>query len=84
MRQLAPVRDAFVDGAHFLYGHTALARHADLGYAGAWADEHLPTRSVRNAFYCTVGRRLPPGAPGIELAKHLSPDMTPDAILQAL
>ncbi len=82
--ELAPVREAFVDGAHFLYGHTALARHADLGYAGAWADEHLPTRGERNAFYCTVGRRLPPGAPGIELARRLSSDMTPEAILQAL
>ena len=77
--ELAPVREAFVDGAHFLYGHTALARHAGLGCAGAWADEHLATRAERNAFYCTVGRRLPPGAPGIELVKRLSPDMTPSS-----
>ena len=29
--ELAPVRQAFLDGAHFVYGHTALQRGAGVG-----------------------------------------------------
>jgi hypothetical protein len=62
--ELAPVREAFLDGAHFIYGHTVLQRAAGLGYQSAWAEAHLPTRRERNAFYTRAGYLLTPGRPG--------------------
>ncbi len=53
--ELAPVRQAFLDGAHFIYGHTVLQRAAALGYQSEWARYHLPTRRQRNDFYAKVG-----------------------------
>ena len=39
---LAPVREAFLDGAYFIYGHTVLAAQLGLGYQSAWAKSYLP------------------------------------------
>jgi hypothetical protein len=76
--ELAPVREAFLDGAHFIYGHTALQRAAELGYLSAWAEAHLPTRRERNAFYTRVGYQLSPGRPG---RLGITADWTPADIL---
>jgi hypothetical protein len=73
--ELAPVRQAFLDGAYFIYGHTALQRSAGLGYQSAWAASYLPERQARNTFYTRVGRLLPPGrAAMLGLTDALSPD----------
>lgn len=82
--ELAPVRQAFLDGAYFIYGHTALQRAAGLGYQSAWAQSYLPTRRERNAFYTAVGRALPPGAPAWQRLPSLGPEWTPSAILAAI
>ena len=63
---LAPVRNAFLDGAYFIYGHTILQRSCGLGYQSAWAAAQLPTRRERNAFYTAAGKAIPPGAPGLQ------------------
>jgi hypothetical protein len=73
--ELAPVRQAFLDGAYFIYGHTALQRSAGLGYQSAWAASYLPERQARNTFYTRVGRLLPPErAATLGLTDALSPD----------
>jgi len=55
--ELAPVRQAFIDGAHFVYGHTLLQRSLGLGYQSRWAQTQLPSRRERNEFYTQVGYR---------------------------
>ena len=63
--ELAPVRQAFLDGADFIYGHTVLQRASGLGYQSEWARTQLPARRERNAFYTQAGRRRERrGAPG--------------------
>lgn len=79
--ELAPVRADFIDGAYFVYGHTALGRAAGLGFQSEWAAAHLPDRRARNAFYSQVGRRLPPGQAA---ALKLSDQLTPNEILARL
>ena len=59
--EMAPVKQAFLDGAHFIYGHTVMQRALGLGYQSEWAQAHLPTRRERNDFYTAVGYRVPPG-----------------------
>jgi len=62
--ELAPVRQAFLDGASFVYGHTVAQRALGIGYQSEWAKRHLPTRRERNAFYTELGRRVTPGLKG--------------------
>jgi hypothetical protein len=81
--ELAPVRQSFLDGAHFIYGHTALQRSLGLGYQSLWAQSHLPTRRERNAFYTKVGYLAWPEAQAA-LHRALKPTMPPDEILYTL
>jgi len=80
--ELASVRQAFLDGAHFIYGHTALQRALGLGYQSPWAQAHLPTRRQRNAFYTRLGYATPPGPAGIAMLRRLDESATPDEILK--
>ncbi len=80
--ELAPVRALFLDGAHFLYGHTMLGRHAGLGYTSDWAARHLPAQAERNDFYTRVGRLIPPGQAGKILLGQLGDDPAPDEVLR--
>ena len=80
--ELIPVRRAFVDGAHFVYGHTAMQRALRLGYQSEWAQAYLPTRRQRNDFYTKQGYRIPPGHEGLVQLRRLSPDMSPDEMLK--
>jgi len=82
--ELAPVRQSFMDGADFIYGHTALQRFRSLGYLSEWAEVHLPQRHERNAFYRGVGAALPPGETGRMILQKLSSSPTPDEILALL
>lgn len=78
---LQPVRQDFVDGAYFIYGHTALQRRAGLGYQSDWAASYLSTRRDRNQFYTRLGRALPPGAAGARLLQGVGETMTPADLL---
>lgn len=80
--ELAPVRQAFLDGAHFIYGHTAMQRANGLGYQSPWAQAHLPTRSQRNAFYTQIGYATPPGLAGLALLRRFGENATPNEILK--
>jgi len=78
--ELAPARQAFMDGAHFIYGHTVLQRSLGMGYQSEWAKKHLPTRRARNEFYTQVGCLVTPG----KTSAALDNAMIPDEVLAAL
>ena len=82
--ELSPVRQAFLEGADFIYGHTLMQRTIGLGYQSRWAQVHLPTRSDRNAFYIKAGCKIPPGLAGIQKLKQFSSEKTPAEILTRL
>ena len=81
--ELAPVRDIFLDGAYFIYGHTVLQRALGLGYQSAWARAHFPTRRGRNAFYTKVGKAVSPGEAALAQLKALRPEISPDDVLSS-
>ena len=62
--ELAPVREAFLDGAFFIYGHTVAQRALGKGYQSQWAQTRFPTRRARNTFYTDLGRQVKPGPAG--------------------
>ncbi len=79
--ELVPVRKAFLDGAHFIFGHTALQRGLGLGYGSTWARAHLPSRRERNAFYTEIGYAVRPGRDSLDLLRRLDADLTPAGLL---
>jgi hypothetical protein len=79
--ELAPVRQAFLDGAYFIYGHTVMQRALGLGYQSEWARSHLPTRRERNEFYTRMGRQTLPGTKGINQLKRFSTTASPAEFL---
>lgn len=81
---LRPWRKAFVDGADLLYGHTVLERALGLGYQSVWAQQHLPTRRERNAFYTEVGRLVTPGKTAVNKLRANSQMDGPRAFLDAI
>jgi hypothetical protein len=77
--ELAPVKQAFLDGAHFIYGHTVLQRQYALGYQSNWAKTHLPSRQERNDFYTQAGYLLKPN-----MKPASTKDLSPEAVLKLL
>jgi hypothetical protein len=73
--ELAPVREAFLAGAYFIYGHTVAQRILGRGYQSDWAKTYLPTRRDRNAFYTHLGREVEPGL--IDLARFKQLGLAP-------
>ncbi len=80
--ELAPVRETFLDGAYFIYGHTVLARTLGLGYQSLWAQQHFPTRRERNRFYTRFGRGMAPGSESMARLQALKAPVTPEALLR--
>jgi hypothetical protein len=79
------VRQAFLDGADFIYGHTVLQRALGLGYQSEWARTQLPARRERNAFYTQAGRLIAPEIAGLARLKSLlPPDLSPVEVLDRL
>jgi hypothetical protein len=82
--ELAPVRKSFLDGAHFVYGHTVMQRALGMGYQSEWAQSHLPTRCARNKFYTRVGYAVPPGTESLARLKRLDSALSPAEVLAEL
>jgi hypothetical protein len=82
--EMAPVRQAFLDGARFIFGHTVLQRALGLGYQSDWARRHLPARRDRNAFYQAVGTRVSPGKAGMARLRGIDARQSPAGILASL
>lgn len=59
---IAPLTGAFMAGAYFIYGHTAMQRKLGLGYQSDWAAIRFPDRRSRNDFYESVGRAATVGS----------------------
>ncbi|NLE46164.1 MAG: hypothetical protein GX620_15705 [Chloroflexi bacterium] len=83
--EFAAVRDAFLAGAHFVYGHIVMQRALGSGYQSEWARAHLESRRERKEFFTAVGRRAIPGKQYLSaLPRRLDQTMSPDDILARL
>jgi hypothetical protein len=80
--ELTPLRESFLEGAYFIYGHTLMQRTLGLGYQSEWAKAYLTTRRERNTFYTHVGRLVSPGQPGA--LKQFISAMSPGEMLKRL
>ena len=80
--ELRDLRQAFIDGANFTYGHTRLEKLWSLGYQSQWAEQYLPDREERSAFFTKAGRLLQPRQMKQEKQNQVNAELTPQAILQ--
>ncbi len=80
--EMEPLRESFLAGAYFIYGHTLMQRTLGLGYQSQWAKDHLPTRRERNAFYTQVGRLVSPAQ--ADMLKKFTSAQSPAEILNNL
>ncbi|MHC5034146.1 MAG: PHP domain-containing protein [Planctomycetota bacterium] len=83
--ELTPYRQAFLDGAHFAWGHTLLRMTAGIGATGAWAIEHFgDDRARRNAFFQRVGRAPYPRADVLRQLSAEGPQARPEVVLRVV
>ncbi|GAB4446140.1 MAG: hypothetical protein Kow0031_28740 [Anaerolineae bacterium] len=82
--ELEPVRQPFMDGAYFIYGHVTAQRALGLGYQSGWAAQHLPTRRERNRFYTALGKAIEPGPDGLARLRALDGALSPDDIVESV
>jgi hypothetical protein len=78
--ELNPVKDLFIKGAYFLYGHTRMEMLWGMGYQSHWSQANLADRKAKNDFYEAVGRLIPP-AVDFELLE-IKTETTPHQVLQ--
>jgi hypothetical protein len=82
--ELIPLREVFLAGAYFIYGHTIMQRSLGLGYQSDWAKACLTTRRERNDFYTQVGRLIPPGRVGMRRISKFTSALSPAEMLRRL
>jgi hypothetical protein len=82
--EMEPLRESFLEGAYFIYGHTIMQRTLKLGYLSEWSKTHLPTRRERNAFFTQVGRIASPGQSVVGKLKQFTSALSPAEILSKL
>lgn len=63
--ELQPIKNQILEGTRIVWGHTLLARYANLGLAGEAAQTQWPDVVKRHQFYAQVGQ-----LPGLNLAQH--------------
>jgi len=83
--ELAPHGQAFLDGAHFAWGHTLLRLTAGMGSTGPWADAHFGGDGARrNEFFRRVGAAGYPAGPALAALAELGGEAEPAAVLTLL
>lgn len=83
--ELQPYIEDFIDGAHFFWGHTFLARNAGIGYASDWANAYFGAdRRAKNAFYTEAGRLADPIRSRESMAGRDLKSADPAEVLKAL
>lgn len=82
--ELAPLREIFLNGAWFIYGHTWMLRRWGLGYQSKWVEKNFSDRRSRNHFFTTVGKILPPRITKPAILKSIDLNQKPVEIIENL
>ncbi len=81
--ELAPYVDDFQNAALWLYGHTVMARAADMGVVSEWADKCFAgNREKSNAFYLEIGRKAQPGEDTVSRMASINTAMSPEDVVK--
>ena len=80
---LAPVRDAFMDGAYFIYGHTRHGARLGMGYQSAWAARSAADAgATQRVLHRGAGAACHPARLGSKLLARVHGEMAPEEVLR--
>ncbi len=82
--ELIPLRDQFIDGASFIFGHTQMQKYFGMGYQSSWAEKYFNNRRSKNEFFLSSGRIFPASEKTCKNLKAINQDMSPEEVLTAL
>ena len=78
--ELQPYINDFISGAHFFWGHTLMARYADAGYNGQWAQNAFGNnRKTKVDFYTRIGKNI---SHSLASAEVKNPDLVEPLLLR--
>ncbi len=77
--ELSPLVPVFLKGANILYGHSALQKHAGLGYCSDWAKKTFADVADKNDFFEALGELLDPQVD--DVLSGVNENSTPEEIL---
>jgi hypothetical protein len=82
--ELAALKNEFLKGADFIYGHTQMQKQFGMGYQSPWALKCFKDRNAKNNFFTTAGQLIPPSGKAVVSYERISIDMAPDEVLSIL
>jgi hypothetical protein len=82
--ELSPLKDEFIKGAYFIYGHTQMQKQWEMGYQSPWAQNYFKNRKSRNEFYTLCGQLIAPGRKVSSGCEGINTNMTPEQVLTCL
>ena len=82
--ELVPLKDIFLKGAYFIYGHVRMQAILGKGFQSQWAKNYLPSRQERNDFFSTIGRLIEPDSSGRIALDAVNINASPQEILEQL
>lgn len=82
--ELVPLKDEFIKGADFLYGHTQMQKRWEMGYQSLWALKYFKDRKSKNEFFTSAGCMISPFGKALAGLEGITTDMTPEEVLAGL
>ncbi|MDP2964595.1 MAG: hypothetical protein Q8N39_01000 [Pelolinea sp.] len=82
--ELVPLKDEFIKGADFLYGHTQMQKRWEMGYQSPWALKYFKDRKSKNEFFTSAGRMISSYGKALAGFEGITTDMTPEEVLARL
>jgi hypothetical protein len=82
--ELSPLKDEFIKGADFLYGHTRMQIIWGMGYQSQWSLKYFNDRKSKNMFFTSAGRLISSSGKTLSDFERITPDMTPEEVLVRL
>ena len=82
--ELVPLRELFLEGAYFIYGHTTYATGVRTRLPKRMGQSLPPYTPRANAFYTQVGRLIPLGRVGAGRLEQFTSALSPAEILKRL
>ena len=82
--ELFPLKNEFIKGANFIYGHTQMQKRWGMGYQSLWAQEYFNDRKSKNEFFTSTGRLISPSVKVSVGSEGITTAMTPEEVLANL
>ena len=82
--ELNPLKEDFINGAYFIFGHTQMQKQWEMGYQSPWAQNYFNNRKSKNEFYLLCGQLISLGEKIIKGFKEINTNRTPEQVLACL